>query len=229
MAKVLVVEDEPDIADLIARHLRQAGMEVVLSGTGNDALERARTDAPQLLLLDLALPDLDGFEVCRRLRRDPITGHIPVIIVTGRTSEMDRVLGFELGADDFVSKPFSPRELALRVRRSLERHHPAPGSAETLVFGELAIDVPGHRVLVRGKDADLTATEFRLLAALAKRRGRVLSRDHLLAEAWHHGEHDGIDARTVDTHVRRLRDKLGTAADLVETVRGVGYRFDGGA
>ena len=226
MAKVLVVDDEPEIADLIARHLRQAGLEVVLSGTGKDALECIRTGHPQLLVLDLGLPDLDGFEVCRRIRRDPATGHIPFIIVTGRTSEMDRVLGFELGADDFVAKPFSPRELALRVRRSLDRQHPPAASGDLLVFGELTIDVPGHRAAVRGTDIDLTATEFRLLTALAQRRGRVQTREHLLAEVWHHGETDGVDARTVDTHVRRLRDKLGPSSNLVETVRGVGYRFE---
>ncbi len=226
MAKVLVVDDEPEIAELIARQLRQAGLEVIVCGTGKDALECVRTGHPQLIVLDLGLPDLDGFEVCRRIRRDPATGHIPFIIVTGRTSEMDRVLGFELGADDFVAKPFSPRELALRVRRSLDRHHPPAASGDLLVFGELAIDVPGHRAAVLGTDIDLTATEFRLLTALAQRRGRVQTREHLLAEVWHHGETDGVDARTVDTHVRRLRDKLGAASNLVETVRGVGYRFE---
>ncbi len=229
MAKVLVVEDEPDIAELIARHLRHAGMEVVLSGTGRDALEKIRTEAPRLIVLDLVLPDLDGFEICRRIRRDPATRHIPFVIVSGRDTEVDRLLGFELGADDFVTKPFSPRELALRIRRSLDRCQPVAIDPETLVFGEMAIDVPGHRVLVRGRDLDLTATEFRLLTALARRRGRVLTREHLLADVWHPGEQDGVDARTVDTHIRRLRDKLEGAAHLVETVRGVGYRLDGNA
>lgn len=228
MAKVLVVEDEPDIADLIARQLRQAGLEVTVSPSGAGALEQARTTCPQLLVLDLMLPDIDGFEVCKRLRRDPATSHIQVIVVSARNSEMDRVLAFELGADDFVTKPFSARELALRVRRTLDRRTPAAGNAEMLVFGDLSIDVPGHRVLVRGRDVDLTATEFRLLTALAQRRGRVQSRERLLDEVWHHGEHEGVDVRTVDTHVRRLRDKLGPAAGVVETVRGVGYRFDAG-
>jgi two-component system phosphate regulon response regulator PhoB len=227
MAKVLVVEDEPEMAEMMSRHLRQAGFEVVLAENGRLALERVRLEGPQLLLLDLVLPDLDGFEVCKRLRRDPVTEGIPIIIVTGRSSEMDRVLGFELGADDYVTKPFSLRELTLRIRRSLDRHQPSGRDADTLVFGELAIDVPGHRVLVKGRDVDLTATEFRLLTALARRRGRVQTRDQLLLEVWHHGEEEGIDARTVDTHVRRLRDKLSNSADYVETVRGVGYRFLG--
>jgi two-component system phosphate regulon response regulator PhoB len=134
-------------------------------------------------------------------------------------------VGFELGADDYIIKPFSPRELVLRVRRSLERQQPPPVEGDLLSFGELTIDVPGHRVLVRGKGVDITATEFRLLTVLARRRGRVQTRDHLLQEVWTHGERDEVDVRTVDTHVRRLREKLGAAADLVETVRGVGYRF----
>jgi two-component system phosphate regulon response regulator PhoB len=188
-------------------------------------LQIARTEGPDLVLLDLMLPDLDGLEVCKRLRRDPITERIPVIMVSARGSEMDRVLGFELGADDYIIKPFSPRELVLRVRRSLERQQPPPVEGDLLSFGELTIDVPGHRVLVRGKGVDITATEFRLLTVLARRRGRVQTRDHLLQEVWTHGERDEVDVRTVDTHVRRLREKLGAAADLVETVRGVGYRF----
>jgi two-component system phosphate regulon response regulator PhoB len=225
MAKVLVVDDEPDIRQMLMHQLRAAGMDVVGAGTAREALQIARTEGPDLVLLDLMLPDLDGLEVCKRLRRDPITERIPVIMVSARGSEMDRVLGFELGADDYIIKPFSPRELVLRVRRSLERQQPPPVEGDLLSFGELTIDVPGHRVLVRGKGIDITATEFRLLTVLARRRGRVQTRDHLLQEVWTHGERDEVDVRTVDTHVRRLREKLGSAADLVETVRGVGYRF----
>jgi two-component system phosphate regulon response regulator PhoB len=225
MAKVLVVDDEPDILQMLMQQLRASGMEVVGAGTAREALQIARTEGPDLVLLDLMLPDLDGLEVCKRLRRDPITERIPVIMVSARGSEMDRVLGFELGADDYIIKPFSPRELVLRVRRSLERQQPPPVEGDLLSFGELTIDVPGHRVLVRGKGVDITATEFRLLTVLARRRGRVQTRDHLLQEVWTHGERDEVDVRTVDTHVRRLREKLGAAADLVETVRGVGYRF----
>lgn len=228
MAKVLVVEDESDIRQMLVQHLRGAGFDVVGVGTATAALESARTEGPDLILLDLMLPDMDGFEVCKRLRRDPITERIPVVMVTARGSEMDRVLGLELGADDYITKPFSPRELVLRIRRSIERQNPVPANGDLLAFGELTIDVPGHRVLVRGRGVDITATEFRLLTVLARRRGRVQTREHLLQEVWTHGERDEIDVRTVDTHVRRLREKLGVAADLVETVRGVGYRFGGG-
>lgn len=225
MAKVLVVDDEPDMRQLVVRHLRDAGFEAVGTGSAREAMESIRVEGPDLILLDLMLPDADGLEVCKRLRRDPMTERIPVIMMTARASEMDRILGFELGADDYITKPFSPRELVLRIRRSIERQHPLPGDGDLMVVGELTIDFPGHRVLVRGKCVDITATEFRLLTVLARRRGRVQTREHLLQEVWSHGERDEIDIRTVDTHVRRLREKLGSAADMVETVRGVGYRF----
>ncbi len=225
MAKVLVVEDESDIRQMVLQHLRGAGFDVVGVGTALEALESARTEGPDLILLDLMLPDMDGFEVCKRLRRDPMTERIPVVMVTARGSEVDRVLGLELGADDYITKPFSPRELVLRIRRSIERQQPIRTNGDVLAFGELTIDVPGHRVLVRGRSVDITATEFRLLTVLARRRGRVQTREHLLQEVWTHGERDEIDVRTVDTHVRRLREKLGVASELVETVRGVGYRF----
>ncbi len=225
MAKVLVVEDDPDIQELVARNLQSGGFDVIRAGTGRDALESARSEGPDLILLDLMLPDQDGFEVCKKLRRDPLTERIPILMLSAKGSEVDRVLGLELGADDYITKPFSPRELLLRIRRSLERHQPPQSNGEILVFGELSIDIPGHRVLVRGKSVDITATEFRLLTVLARRRGRVQTREHLLQEVWSQGERDEIDARTVDTHVRRLREKLGTAAPAVETVRGVGYRF----
>ncbi|MFM8418591.1 MAG: response regulator transcription factor, partial [Verrucomicrobiota bacterium] len=157
--------------------------------------------------------------------RDPLTERIPVVMVSGRATEMDRVLALELGADDFVAKPFSARELVLRVRRSMARSPALMATADVLSFGELMIDVPGHRVLVKGRGVDVTATEFRLLTVMARRRGRVQTREQLLQEVWTSGERETIDERTVDTHVRRLRDKLGEAAGCVETVRGVGYRF----
>jgi two-component system phosphate regulon response regulator PhoB len=225
MAKVLVVEDDPDIQLLLEQTLRSAGYEAACASSGREALEIALTTGPDLILLDLMLPDIDGFEVCKKLRRDPLTEHIPVLMLTARGTEMDRVLGLELGADDYINKPFSPRELLLRIRRSLDRHVLPQGNGDILVFGELSIDVPGHRVLVKGRSVDITATEFRLLTVLARRRGRVQTREHLLQEVWSQGERDEIDARTVDTHVRRLREKLGSAAAVVETVRGVGYRF----
>lgn len=225
MAKVLIVDDEPDMREMMAHQLRSSGFAVEEAGTGAEALRRARASQPSAILLDLMLPEMDGFEVFKALRRDPVTENIPVLVVSARTSELDRVLAFELGADDYVSKPFSPRELVLRIRRSLDRHKPIPGNtAERITIEELSIDLPGHRVLVDGEDIGATATEFRLLSTLAERRGRVQSRETLLQEVWSAVSED-LDPRTVDTHVRRLRDKLGRAARFIDTVRGVGYRF----
>lgn len=225
MAKVLVVADDETTSEAITVALRASGMEVVHARTGRAGMDAARSMAPDLVLVDLTLPDMDGLEVCKRLRHDGPTERIPVVVVSARATEMERVLSLELGADDFIAKPFSQRELALRVRRSLARR-PLPGaSPDLLLFGELTIDVPGHRVLVQGRGVDVTATEFRLLTVLARRRGRVQTREHLLQEVWGHADEEAVDARTVDTHVRRLREKLGGAASCVETVRGVGYRF----
>ncbi len=224
MAKVLIVEDEADLRDLIGSTLREAGFTPLPAATGSEGLQRALQEQPDLILLDLMLPEMDGFEVCRALQREPATRGIPVILVSGRTSELDRVIGFELGADDYVTKPFSPRELVLRIRRSLERGREDKVAADRMVFDELAIDATGHRVTVDGREVGITATEFRLLLTLARRRGRVQSRDRLLEEVWSR-DHGEVDARTVDTHVRRLREKLGKAARFIDTVRGVGYRF----
>lgn len=225
MARVLIVDDEPDMREMMAHQLRSAGFTIEEAGSGAEALRRARSAQPGAILLDLMLPEMDGFEVFKALRRDPVTEGIPVLVVSARTSELDRVLAFELGADDYITKPFSPRELVLRLRRSLDRHHPLPGqSAERISIEELAIDLPGHRVLVEGEDIGVTATEFRLLRTLAERRGRVQSREALLQEVWSAVSED-LDPRTVDTHVRRLRDKLGRASRFIDTVRGVGYRM----
>jgi two-component system phosphate regulon response regulator PhoB len=169
------------------------------------------------------LPEVDGLEVCKILRRDPATAGIPILMLTARAAEMDRVLGLELGADDYVTKPFSPRELVLRIRKLLSRKPPSDETATHLRLGEIDIDVPRHVVQVSGEDVVLTVTEFKLLEILARRRGRVQSRDRLLQDVW--GYENPIDSRTVDTHMRRLREKLGAAARRLETVRGVGYRF----
>jgi two-component system phosphate regulon response regulator PhoB len=169
------------------------------------------------------LPELDGLEVCKILRRDPATSAIPVIMLTAKASDLDRVLGLELGADDYITKPFSPRELVLRVKNLLRRGRGSEEESDTFHFGELSVDIPRHLVSVRGKRVDFTATEFKLIAVLAKRAGRVQTRERLLRDVW---EYDSlIDTRTVDTHMRRLREKLGPAARHLETVRGVGYRF----
>ncbi|HNQ87365.1 MAG TPA: response regulator transcription factor [Verrucomicrobiota bacterium] len=221
--KILVVDDEPDAVELVAFNLRQAGFEVATAADGAEALKKARAWIPDLVVLDVMLPELDGFEVCKLLRRDPATAGVAILMLTAKAEELDRVLGLELGADDYLTKPFSPRELVLRIRNILARRQSAPPARERLVFGPLAIDVPHHRVTWHGHDIDLTATEFRLLTVLANRAGRVQSRDQLLRDVWHYDSL--IDTRTVDTHMRRLREKLGPAAKHLDTVRGVGYRF----
>lgn len=224
MPKILVVDDEPDAVELISFNLKGAGFEVITAGDGAAALKAARLYAPSLILLDLMLPEVDGLEVCKLLRRDPATTGIPVIMLTAKAAEIDRVLGLELGADDYVTKPFSPRELVLRVKKLLERRQTAEGKVETFQVGdELVVDIPRHLVTVGGQRIDLTATEFKLLTTLLERRGRVQSREQLLQDVWQYD--NVIDTRTVDTHMRRLREKLGRAARHLDTVRGVGYRF----
>ncbi|HTA30081.1 MAG TPA: response regulator transcription factor [Candidatus Cybelea sp.] len=222
-AKILVVDDEPDMVELIDTNLTAAGFSVLMAATGQEALRLARTQQPQLILLDVMLPELDGLEICKRLRLDPATRAIPIVMLTARASEIDRVLGLELGADDYVTKPFSVRELVLRVKKLLNRQLPAQAGAGQFQFGGLHIDTARHRVALHGRVLDLTLTEFKLAAILAERRGRVQSREQLLHDVW--GYNNPIDTRTVDTHMRRLRAKLGSAAKLLDTVRGVGYRF----
>jgi DNA-binding response OmpR family regulator len=221
--KILVVDDEPDAVELIEFNLKSAGYDVVTATDGEEALKKARSVLPQVIVLDLMLPEVDGLEVCKILRRDPRTAGIPIIMVTAKAAEIDRVLGLELGADDYVTKPFSPRELVLRVKRLLRTGQGAEDKPDRIEFKEICLDVPRHQATVKGKTIDLTATEFKLLAVLMQRRGRVQSRDQLLRDVW---EYDAlIDTRTVDTHMRRLREKLGPAARFLDTVRGVGYRF----
>jgi two-component system phosphate regulon response regulator PhoB len=219
----MVVDDEPDAVELVAFNLRQAGYSVTTAADGAEALQKARTQLPDLIVLDVMLPEMDGFEICKLLRHDPTTTRVPIVMLTAKAAEVDRVLGLELGADDYLTKPFSPRELMLRVKKVLGRSQPAAEAREMMRFGELLIDVPKHVVSWRGKSIELTATEFKLLTLLARRAGRVQSRDALLRDVW---EYDSlIDTRTVDTHMRRLREKLGQAAKYLDTVRGVGYRF----
>jgi two-component system phosphate regulon response regulator PhoB len=189
---------------------------------GADALRKARSAAPDLILLDLMLPELDGLEVCKLLRRDTKTSAIPIIMLTARAGEMDRIVGLELGAVDYVPKPFSPRELVLRVKKRLEKNVGEPPK-NLFVFGPLQVDISRHLVTVKGRRVELTATEFKLLTLLVQRSGHVQSRDRLLRDVWEYESH--IDTRTVDTHMRRLRDKLGPASKYLDTVRGVGYRF----
>ena len=198
-------------------------MTPVFAADGRRALAAARDERPALIVLDLMLPEIDGLEVCKLLRRDPATAAIPILMLTARAAEMDRIVGLELGADDYVTKPFSPRELVLRIKKLLARTRQADDPAAHLRIGHLDIDASRHLVQVQGRPVTLTATEFKLLDLLARRRGRVQTRDRLLQDVW--GYENPIDSRTVDTHMRRLREKLGPAADYLETVRGVGYRF----
>jgi two-component system phosphate regulon response regulator PhoB len=221
--KILVVEDEADVLDLLLINLRAAGFTVVTVEDGALALAKARTEAPSLIILDLMLPKMSGLEICKVLKSDAATRHIPVIMLTAKAEEVDKIVGLELGADDYVTKPFSPRELILRINRSLRRGKSDVPAVERLTVGELVLDHARHEVMVKKEPVELTATEFKLLALLMDRRGRVQGRDRLLNDVW--GYESVIDTRTVDTHVRRLREKLGSLASYIETVRGVGYRI----
>lgn len=228
---ILVVEDEVDIQEIVSYNLEKAGFTVAAVDSGEAALESIRRGVPDLVVLDLMLPGMDGLEVCRLLKQDATTRDLPILMLTARAEEVDRVVGLELGADDYVVKPFSARELTLRVQAILRRLAEGRDSAaadtdpEALRFGSLTIDKAAHRVTVDGDVLALTSTEFSLLATLAERRGRVQSREELLNTVWGY-DYAGY-GRTVDTHIRRLREKLGGAGELVETVRGVGYRFIG--
>jgi DNA-binding response OmpR family regulator len=222
-SKILVVDDEPDALEVLGFKLREAGFAPVFATDGIKALAAVRSERPDLIVLDLMLPEIDGMEVCKILRRDPATVAIPVLMLTAKAAEMDRVLGLELGADDYVTKPYSPRELVLRIRKLLKRAQAADEAGEHLRIGPIEIDIPRHVALVDSKPISLTATEFNLLSILAKRRGRVQTRERLLQDVW--GYEAAIDTRTVDTHMRRLREKVGPAAEYLETIRGVGYRF----
>ena len=221
--RILVVDDEPEIIELVEFNLKQAGYAVTTAADGAEALKKIRTQKPDLIILDVMLPEMDGFEICKALRLDAATAKVPIIMLTAKAAEIDRVLGLELGADDYLTKPFSPRELMLRVKKILARSQHQEEPKEQIRFGELLIDLPRHCASWKGREIELTATEFKLLTILAQRSGRVQSRDQLLRDVW---EYDSlIDTRTVDTHMRRLREKIGAAANHLETVRGVGYRF----
>ncbi len=235
---ILIVEDEQDLVGTLEYNLEREGFETRSTQFGEEALEIVADEPrPDLVVLDLMLPDISGTEVCRRIRDDEQAREIPVLMLTARDEEIDRVVGFEAGADDYVVKPFSMRELVLRIRAILRRGRPGgeaddeqteardDGDEETdeLVFGELHVDVPGHRVWVDGEEVSLTALEFDLLTTFLRRKGRAQTRDVLLADVW--GINADVRTRTVDTHVKRLREKLGEAGEYIETVRGVGYRF----
>lgn len=225
--RVLVVDDEPDIVALVAYHLAKVGYRVSTAATGADALEISRQERPALIVLDLMLPGLSGFDVLEQLRLDDATRDVAVLMLTARREEPDRIRGLSLGADDYLTKPFSAQELVLRVAAILRRVTAAASSpSDILQLGALRIDRAAHRVSVDGTDIDLTPTEFKLLMMLAERRGRVQARAHLLETVWEAAP--DIQTRTVDMHIQRLRTKLGAAGDLIETVRGFGYRLQPG-
>jgi phosphate regulon transcriptional regulator PhoB len=224
-SRVLIVEDERDIRDLIVLHLQRDGYEVASASTGEEGLAQVRHSPPDLLILDLMLPAMSGLEVCRRLRQEQGTATLPIVMLTAKADEVDRVVGLELGADDYVVKPFSPKELLARVRAVLRRSRPGPEVAP-MTFGALTIDPGAHRVSVRGEEVALTPKEFDLLRALATARGRVLSRELLLDQVWGYARSEEIESRTVDVHVRRLRVKLGAEGRRILTVKSVGYRFE---
>lgn len=224
MDKILVIEDDKDIAELIEFNLRAENYRVELSHNGKEGLQRAQKAPPDLILLDLMLPDLSGLEICKELKRNDRTKHIPILMVTAKGTEVDRVVGFELGADDYLAKPFSTRELTLRVkailRRTQSKGAETPGEIQ---FGILSLDPSKYEVRVQGELAKLTALEFKLLKYLLDMKGRVATRDMLLDRVW--GYDSELNTRTVDTHIKRLREKLGEAGKYIETLRGLGYRF----
>ncbi|MDC0708997.1 response regulator transcription factor [Stigmatella sp. ncwal1] len=224
MARILIIEDEQDLAGLIEYNLRAAGFNPEAANTGAGGLAKARARVPDLVLLDLMLPDISGNEVLRMLKNDPGLRGAPVVIVSAKGQEADRIQGLEMGADDYVVKPFSVRELMLRVKAVLRRADADEGPATQLTAGEIQLDTSRHQVRVKGEEVVLTALEFRLLHTLLERGGRVQTREVLLSDVW--GIQAEIHTRTVDTHIKRLREKLGPAGDIIETVRGVGYKLN---
>jgi phosphate regulon transcriptional regulator PhoB len=225
-SQVLVVEDEPDIRDLVVLHLTREGFRCRTASNGIEALREVRAGRPDLVVLDLMLPEMDGLEVCRRLRAEPATAGISIIMLTAKADEVDRVVGLEIGADDYVAKPFSPKELVARVRAVLRRSRPSVEADVVLRAGTVALDAARHLVAVEGRPLGLTPKEFDLLHALMESAGRVLSREQLLARVWGYAHAEEIESRTVDVHVRRLRAKLGAEGHRIATVTGVGYRLE---
>lgn len=222
--RILIADDEQDVTDLVEHHLKAKNLDVLAVNDSNQILARARKFEPDLFVLDVMMPDLNGIQLCRLLRAEEGFSKTPIVLLTAKAEEADRILGLETGADDYVCKPFSPRELVLRIEKLLGRAgEKTTGSEKILTAGNLKIYPERHRVTLDGRDLELTATEFRLLSLLVQRKGRVQSRDHLLNNVWNYDA--DMETRTIDTHVRRLREKLGDAAILIQTVRGVGYRI----
>ncbi|HEY8994593.1 MAG TPA: response regulator transcription factor [Lacunisphaera sp.] len=222
--KILVVDDEPDVTDLVAYHLKAKGFHVETLNDATASISKARSYQPDLIILDIMMPHLSGIQVCRILRADPKLARVPIVFLTAKAEAHDRIEGLESGADDYLSKPFSPKELVLRVESILRRvSAPKEPVSAKLRVGDIQLDSDTHRVTVKGEALELTATEFKLLRIMMERQGRVQTREHLLLNVWNYSTE--IETRTVDTHVRRLREKLGAEAGWVETIRGVGYRI----
>jgi two-component system phosphate regulon response regulator PhoB len=226
MKRVLIIEDERDLAELLAFNLEKEGYTATCVHDGKLGLERAIMDIPDLILLDLMLPGLLGNEVCKALRKDQRTAHIPIIMITAKGDEIDRVVGFEVGADDYIVKPFSMREVALRVKAVMRRldHEVQLPTPDFMAIGDIVIDTQRHTVMSAGLEIDLTSTEFKLLLFLAEKKGYVQSREKLLQNVWSYN--NAGDTRTVDTHVTRLRGKLGVPGDIIKTVRGFGSKIE---
>ena len=220
---ILVIDDEKDLIELVRYNLEKEGYDVIAANDGQSGLEVVKKHRPDLVVLDLMMPGLDGLQVCQRLRSDPRSGRIPVIMLTAKATEADRIVGLELGADDYITKPFSPREVVARVRAVLRRTNPIAEQQQVIRSGELVIDLGGHEVTFKGQRIALTATEFRILEFLASRPGRVFSRDEIIDSAL--GNETAVFDRTVDVHITAIRRKLGPGADQIETVRGFGYKF----
>lgn len=221
---ILIVEDEPDAVELLELHLKNAGYDVTVAEDGEEALRKVHKSIPDMVILDLMIPEINGLEVCKVIRKDPATESIPVVMCTAKASEIDKVLGLELGADDYITKPFSPRELVLRVKNLLKRNNKTQQPEKNKIrIGNITVDKSSHDVLVGDSIIDLTATEYKLLMLFLDRIGRVQSREVLLRDVW--GYQSDIDTRTVDTHVQRLRTKLLSSSNHIVTVRGFGYKF----
>lgn len=222
--KILVIDDEPDVTDLVAYHLRAIGCQVETVTNASSSIGVARSLLPDLVILDIMMPDLNGTQICRILRADPKLKNVPIVFLTAKAEESDRIAGFEVGCDDYICKPFSIKELVLRVQSILRRTADgAPEQTRRLQVGRIVVDIDRHEATVHDRPLELTATEFKLLRLLMERRGRVQTREHLLINVWNYETE--IETRTVDTHIRRLREKLGSEADRIETIRGVGYRM----
>ena len=220
--KILIIEDDRDIVEMVEYNLREEGYATVSALNGEEGVNLARSERPDLIILDIMLPIVDGFEVCRTLKSDNTTSHIPIIILSAKSQETDKVVGLELGADDYITKPFSPRELIARIR-AIMRRGPERQHSGVIEKGEVIIDSAKHKVMVGGEQIPLTTTEFKLLECLARRPGVVLSRYQILDAV--SGDDAVVSDRAVDAHIKSLRHKLGTAKDYIETVRGAGYRF----